>query len=571
MNKFEQDANFAVLLAGWLEEIHSILDKSNCYRAPNLRAHCREIRIVYPSVFINRSNMILIKKIPAFLLLSVLSLSLFPTAARAGVSRGSASRPSVNLPRPKTFVLDQIAAQSLGAYSMRRLRRVYLGPAIRVRRPGDNAETDLVAGFSKAAADAFGANLKIIKIYDQSGNGRDLAVVGTPPKLSYLTRPMIDFYECDDSTEFRSAATINLKTPTQFFAIDPIVGSSYLTHFGGGQFATRFSAGRYTQTNGADVSYGGRISERGTVQLTSEFKTGKEQIRVDGAAQPVFSGTNAGDAPLVNGIIRLGNYVGLGSGLFLGRVGEFLLFDGDVSNVDRDTIESSQMSYYLDGRRIVVHGDSLAYGSNLGLFTRETVNYGGQTRDLLGAGWDVYNRAVPGSSFNNISGGEFHLINSAAQRIDVLYRPSAAQNILVVSTGWNDVNGGETALTLKLQFVAYCLARKAAGWKVVVAPLPIANYPGQPVVYPAIRLDLNAWLAQHWHEFADAYADFSADPVIGNNANTANTVYWQDQLHMTRAGYTIWAKYLKDAVESISDDAAVQKTFPTDKKIAVSP
>jgi lysophospholipase L1-like esterase len=502
--------------------------------------------------------MILIKKTLTFLLLSVLSLSCFPTAARAGISGGSTARRAINLPRPKAFVLDRIAARSLGAYSLRRLRRVHLGPSIRVRRPSDNAETDLAAGFSKAAADAFGTNLKIIKIYDQSGNGRDLTVVGTPPKLSYLARPMIDFYECDDSTEFRSAATINLKTPTQFFAIDPILGSSYLTHFGIGQFATRFSAGRYTQANGTDVSYGGRISERGTVQLTSEFRIGRERIRVDGAEQPVYSGENAGDTPLVNGIIRLGNYTGLGSGLFLGRVGEFLLFDGEISIADRDVIESSQMVHYLDGRRIVVHGDSLAYGANLGLFMRETVNYSGQTRDLLGEGWDVYNRAIPGASFNNISGGEFHLISSAAARIDVLYRPSAAQNILVVSTGWNDVNGGESALTLKQQFIAYCLARKAAGWKVVVAPLPVANYPGQPAVYPLIRLDVNAWLALHWHEFADAYADFSADPVIGNNANTTNTVYWQDQLHMTRAGYTIWAQYLKKAIESINDDSPIQ-------------
>jgi lysophospholipase L1-like esterase len=498
--------------------------------------------------------MILIKKFLTLLLLSIFTLSCFPPVARATIS----SRPSA-APRPKTYVLDQISARPLGAYSTRRLRRTYLGAAIRVRRLSDGAETDLGAGFSKALADRFGANLKIVKIYDQSGGGRDLTVVGTPPKLSYLARPMIDFYECDDTTEFRSAATVGLTAPTEFFAIDPILGSSYLTHFGAGQFATRFSAGKYTQTNGADVSYGGRISERGTVQLTSEFKTGSEKIRVDGAALPVLSGANAGDAP-VNGIIRFGNYAGIGSGLFLGRVGEFLLFDGGVSAVDRDTIEASQMAYYLDGRRIVVHGDSLAYGANLEFFRRETINYGAQTRDLLGEGWDVYNRAVAGSSFNNIIGGEFHLIGSAASRIDVLYRPSAAQNILVVSTGWNDVNGGETALTIKAQFIAYCLARKAVGWKVVVAPLPIANYPGQFAVYPAIRLEVNAWLAQHWHEFADAYADFSADPIIGNNGNTTNPVYWQDQLHMTQTGYTIWAQYLKSAVESI-DDSTVQKSF----------
>lgn len=497
----------------------------------------------------------LIKNFLTLLVLLLLLLSCFVPGARAAVSASQ---------RPKSYVLDQIAARPLGAYSLRRLRRTYVGAAIRVRRLSDGAEADLVAGFSKAMADAFGTNLKIIKIYDQSGHGRDLTVIGTPPKLSYLARPMIDFYECDDSTEFRSAATVNLKEPTQFFAIDPIYGSTYLTHFGYyGQFATRISGGKYTQANGADVSYDGRISERGTVQLTSEFKIGNEKIRIDGTAQPFSggSGTNAGDAPVVNGIIRFGNYPGLGYGLFLGRVGEFLLFDGNVSNADRDTIESSQMTYYLDGKRIVVHGDSLAYGSNLGLFTRETVNYSGQTRDLLGEGWDVYNHAYPGASFNNIAGGNFHLINSAASRIDVLYRPTAMQNILVVSTGWNDVNGGETALTIKAQFILYCLARKARGWKVVVAPMPISNFSGQNPIYPLIRQEVNAWLAEHWREFADAYADFSADPIIGNNANTANPIYWQDQLHMTQHGYAVWAQYLKTAIESI-DDSAISTKFP---------
>lgn len=491
------------------------------------------------------------KKLLTLLLLAVLTLSCFPAPTQAA---GSSRR------APKIYLLDQIAARAIGAYSLRRLRRTYIGPAIRVRRGFDNAELDLPPGFPKAAIDALGANLQIIKFYDQSGKGHDLTVVGTPPKLSYLTRPMIDFYECNDSTEFRSAAVVSLSEPTQFFAIDPIVGSSYLTHFGTGRFATRFSAGRYTQSNGADVSYSGRISERGTVQLTSEFKIGSENIRVDGVTQTIFSGGNAGDAPVVNGIIRLGNYAGLGSGLFLGRVGEFLLFDSGVSDADRDVIESNQMSYYLDGKRIVVHGDSLAYGSNLGLYTREFANYGGQTRDLLGAGWDVYNRAVPGSSFNNIIGGEYHLISSAAARIDVLYRPTAAQNILVISTGWNDVNGGETAATIKAQFVTYCLARKAVGWKVIAAPLPISNFSGQPVIYPLIRLEVNAWLALHWREFADAYADFSNDPIIGNAALTTNPVYWQDQLHMTQAGYAIWARYLKTAIESISDESTLDKS-----------
>jgi hypothetical protein len=86
-----------------------------------------------------------------------------------------------------TALLDGLTAVATAAYSMRKLKTAYAGSAIRVKRPSDNAQTDLACGFTKADADAFGANLQVVKWYDQSGNGRDLISQGTNPTL--ILRP----------------------------------------------------------------------------------------------------------------------------------------------------------------------------------------------------------------------------------------------------------------------------------------------------------------------------------------------------------------------------------------------
>ena len=80
--------------------------------------------------------------------------------------------------------LDTFATPA-GAYSMRRLKSSYAGPAIRLRRASDNAELNIgFLGFTSftgapidtAAANAFCAATScfIKTIYDQSGNARDV-------------------------------------------------------------------------------------------------------------------------------------------------------------------------------------------------------------------------------------------------------------------------------------------------------------------------------------------------------------------------------------------------------------
>ena len=76
-------------------------------------------------------------------------------------------------------------AQPSGAYSFRKLKSTYAGPAMRIRRASDNAETDInflgCTGFTgcpwdEAAATAHCAATTcfVVTKYDQSGNARDI-------------------------------------------------------------------------------------------------------------------------------------------------------------------------------------------------------------------------------------------------------------------------------------------------------------------------------------------------------------------------------------------------------------
>jgi hypothetical protein len=85
-----------------------------------------------------------------------------------------------------------------GAYSFRKLRSTYAGPAVRLRRASDNAELDInflgCTGFTgcpwdsaAAAAHCASTTCFVKTIYDQSGNARDLtqATAGSQPQLIF--------------------------------------------------------------------------------------------------------------------------------------------------------------------------------------------------------------------------------------------------------------------------------------------------------------------------------------------------------------------------------------------------
>lgn len=125
------------------------------------------------------------------------------------------------------FVLDQVPTNSVGAYSLRKLRNGYTGNAIRVRRGSDNTEMDIpfdgngmlntneLLNFA-GVGDAF-----VVTMYDQSGNGRDViqGTASSQPKIvnsGALYTINSRLYYWNDATDFLQGSDLMGGSASEF-------------------------------------------------------------------------------------------------------------------------------------------------------------------------------------------------------------------------------------------------------------------------------------------------------------------------------------------------------------------
>lgn len=118
----------------------------------------------------------------------------------------------------------------------------------------------------------------------------------------------------------------------------------------------------------------------------------------------------------------------------------------------------------------------------------------------------------------------------AATQIDA-YRQAGRPNIVIVLEGTNDLGMLQDATAVYDNLVAYCNARRAAGFKVVIGTIPPSVFFNG--VQETRRQTVNTNLRANWATFADALADFAADSRLSNNLNST---YYTDGTHWTQAG-----------------------------------
>lgn len=225
--------------------------------------------------------------------------------------------------------------------------------------------------------------------------------------------------------------------------------------------------------------------------------------------------------------------------------------------------------------QVVCHGDSLTWGANassgLGApgVLREQVpgplpsadaspntgtatdtTYPAVLARALGPAWHVRSLGTGGWNFGPLTG-------EAPAKIDPLFDPRLARNVLIIFGGTNDLGGAhESAETAFGKLTAYCRARKSAHpWRVLVVTPPVAAYPS---VYPA---DFDTQMVRYgalircgWRSFADGIVDVQADPRLGAPGAERNPVYFngRDFTHLTDAGYAIVGRDAASAVTRLS-------------------
>lgn len=144
-------------------------------------------------------------------------------------------------------------------------------------------------------------------------------------------------------------------------------------------------------------------------------------------------------------------------------------------------------------------------------------------------------------------------VQRAPSNVDPLYSPTRARNIVVL---WGNLDnaprtyarGAVPIERIYDNFVTFCTARKAVGWKTVTLTTfrQRNNY-----AFDAFEsgLALNAKMRATWREFCDALVDVMADPKIGADGAQDNTQYFRpDGMHMTGDGYAVVAAMVKTAI-----------------------
>lgn len=151
------------------------------------------------------------------------------------------------------------------------------------------------------------------------------------------------------------------------------------------------------------------------------------------------------------------------------------------------------------------------------------------------------NAATSGAALSNLT--------TRAAALDILLPPStnrAGRKFLFsVLVGANDLAtypGG--ASQYAIDYAAYCDARRAAGWTLIV----ITVLPNTHIGFNALRATLNTEI-RLWTtngsivpgQHADAICDFAADPTMGPDGAELDTTYYADGLHPTATGQAILA------------------------------
>ena len=215
--------------------------------------------------------------------------------------------------------------------------------------------------------------------------------------------------------------------------------------------------------------------------------------------------------------------------------------------------------------QVICHGDSLTWGANassgLGtpgilreqganLETNPGMTYPAVLARALGPAWHVRSLGTGGWSLDPLTG-------EAPAKIDPLFDPHLAQNLLIIFAGTNDLGGAhESAETAFGKLTAYCRARKAAHpWRILVITPPMAAYPGvYPADFDAQMVQYDALIRRNWRSFADGIVDVQADFRLGAPGAERNPVYFssRDFTHLTDAGYAIVGQDAAGAVRWLS-------------------
>lgn len=207
-----------------------------------------------------------------------------------------------------SLILDRIPNAG-AAYSLRKLRSTYTGPAIRVRRTGDNSVQDI--GFAGTELDTsallafIGGNSGfVVTWYDQSGNSRDITQAATANQPRIVNAGTLDIKNTKPSLFF-NGTTMWLANSTPFM-YDAGSNTAYVVASGNTSQTSRFLLIEVHSTNSQPV-YAPMTTD------ASSTNTMTKLIRND--ANTVLSATGTGTLTAFDGELKVYGFKDTGSEL----------------------------------------------------------------------------------------------------------------------------------------------------------------------------------------------------------------------------------------------------------------
>lgn len=155
----------------------------------------------------------------------------------------------------------------------------------------------------------------------------------------------------------------------------------------------------------------------------------------------------------------------------------------------------------------------------------------------------IQNWGLPGDTIANMLG-------EAATQIDPEYDARKGRNFLCVWAGTNDMGSGTSDVTTTYNnYVTYCAARRAAGFKVLSFTI-INRADTHNALWDTGQPIFNSTIRANWQSYADALIDVQAQTNLQDPTNL--TYFQSDKIHLTGAGYRIVAGLVKTAIDSLN-------------------
>jgi len=244
--------------------------------------------------------------------------------------------------------------QAAGAYSFRKLRRVYAGPAIRLRRASDNAEADIgflgFTGFTGAPWDEAAAvahcaatTCSLVGWYDQSGNVRDLTQTTTAfPQLAFGCRGGLPCLRAVDTGKLE---TVGLLTP----ATGVVSLSAVAARTGGSGICTFAENGNNNRIDirGSEPNIWQLSPPAGSILAPAADGVWHAGQGVINGAASVLSIDGAEVAGTVTGNVTAGVVRVLGGAATQCDIGEFVVWDNlALTPAQRSALTSNQRGFW---------------------------------------------------------------------------------------------------------------------------------------------------------------------------------------------------------------------------------